>query len=419
MATRKMISNTFIFRQFSSKINILDKTYPTDSWTNLTPKILSYVGKNLHLVPYHPLSLLRQRIVNYVQDIYRKRTNEKLCVYDMLNPVVTVYQNFDSLLIPKDHISRCKNDCYYVNRDHLLRAHTTAHQAELISKGLKQFLVVGDVYRRDEIDSTHYPVFHQIDGVGLYTMDSFRDIANTENVELFERKGVESSYKQKCHTMEAVKIMEDELKSVLLGLAWTIFGKDVHFRWTDDQFPFTHPSWELEVEHKNKWIEVLGCGIVHQEILNRAGANDSIGWAFGLGLERLAMCLYDIPDIRLFWSTDPGFLNQFNGASPETLITYKPVSIYPPCTNDISFWLPQDGDYSSADFYDIVREIAGDIVEQIKLIDEFVHPKTMQLSHCYKIVYRHMERTLSQKEVNDIHKSIQNAVSSKLRVSIR
>lgn len=112
----------------------------------------------------------------------------------------------------------------------------------------------------------------------------------------------------------------------------------------------------MEIFWKGDWLEVLGCGIIEQEILNKCGAQDKLGWAFGLGLERLAMKLYQIPDIRVFWSTDPGFLTQFDTDDPRKEIAFVPVSKFPPCTNDISFWLP-DEDYSSNDFYDIVRSI--------------------------------------------------------------
>ena len=88
---------------------------------------------------------------------------------DNLSPVVTVEQNFDSLLVPKDHVSRTKNDNYYINAEHLLRAHTSAHQRDLIKTGLDAFLVTGDVYRRDEIDMCHYSVFHQMEGVRLFS----------------------------------------------------------------------------------------------------------------------------------------------------------------------------------------------------------------------------------------------------------
>ena len=88
---------------------------------------------------------------------------------DYLSPVVTVEQNFDSLLVPKDHVSRAKNDNFYINSEFLLRAHTSAHQRDMIKSGLDAFLLTGDVYRRDEIDSCHYPVFHQMEGVRLFS----------------------------------------------------------------------------------------------------------------------------------------------------------------------------------------------------------------------------------------------------------
>lgn len=113
-------------------------------------------------------------------------------------------------------------------------------------------------------------------------------------------------------------------------------------------------------------MEVLGCGIMQNRILQKAGVDNKIGWAFGLGLERLAMCLYQIPDIRLFWSNDTGFLHQFNVKNIHEKVTYKPISMYPQCSNDISFWLPSDG-FNSNDFYDLVRSCAGDMVEQVSI----------------------------------------------------
>lgn len=106
---------------------------------------------------------MRQRITNY---FYKEYANPKgtplFSVFNRIDPVVTVKQNFDSLLIPEDHSSRKKSECYYINRDYMLRAHCTAHQVEMLRSGLDNFLIIGDVYRRDEIDSTHFPVFHQV-----------------------------------------------------------------------------------------------------------------------------------------------------------------------------------------------------------------------------------------------------------------
>uniref|UniRef100_A0A1B0F992 Phenylalanyl-tRNA synthetase domain-containing protein n=1 Tax=Glossina morsitans morsitans TaxID=37546 RepID=A0A1B0F992_GLOMM len=118
------------------------------------------------------------------QQLFTEKRNSLFSVYDKLNLVITIQQNFDNLLIPVDHVSRSKADCYYVSQRYLLRAHTTAHQVDLISSGLDNFLVVGEVCRRDEIDSTHYPVFHQLDTVRLVTKDKLFE--RNPGLEIFE-----------------------------------------------------------------------------------------------------------------------------------------------------------------------------------------------------------------------------------------
>ncbi|GJQ79225.1 Aats-phe [Trypoxylus dichotomus] len=330
------------------------------------------------MVPSTNLLKERRAILNLAKAYLTNRGNPVFSVYDNLSPIVTIEQNFDSLLIPENHSSRKKSDCFYLNRKYLLRAHTTAHQSELIRAGLNAFLVIGDVYRRDEIDKTHYPVFHQL-------FEKGSNITSTGRQQ-----------KQACHTLEAVKLMEHDLKSALENFVKELFGNNIKYRWVDTFFPFTQPSWELEIHHCNQWMELLGCGIMKQDILENAGAGDNIGWAFGIGLERLAMCLYNIPDIRLFWSSDTGFLNQFKTDDITAKINFKSISQYPQCINDISFWLPKDN-YSN----------------------EFRHPKSGNISHCYRIVYRHMEKSLTQDEVNKIHQEIEKCASNQLKVIIR
>ncbi|XP_009984765.1 PREDICTED: phenylalanine--tRNA ligase, mitochondrial [Tauraco erythrolophus] len=154
----------------SSTVELLGKAYPRDDYSNVTEKILSKVGKNLHNKKHHPLWLIKEQVKDHFYKQYVGRRGTPLfSVYDGLSPVVTVQQNFDSLLIPQNHASRRKEDNYYLNRDHMLRAHTSAHQWDLIHSGLDAFLAVGDVYRRDTIDNTHYPVFHQMEGVRLFS----------------------------------------------------------------------------------------------------------------------------------------------------------------------------------------------------------------------------------------------------------
>ena len=127
--------------------------------------------------------------------------------------------------------------------------------------------------------------------------------------------------------------------------------------------------------------------------LDEAGIPDKLGWAFGLGLERIAMVLYSIPDIRLFWTQDERFVNQFKTPSSNTLLTFKPYSKYPPCYKDVSFWLPPH--FHENDLFEAMRDHAGDLVEDVTCIDDFVHPKTKRHSRCYRLNYRSMDRNLS------------------------
>lgn len=137
--------------------------------------------------------------------------------------------------------------------------------------------------------------------------------------------------------------VEEDLKNILTGLCRHLFGKDIEMRVNSDYFPFTEPSFEVEVKYMGNWLEVLGCGVIHDNVLINAGisTDETVGWAFGLGLERLAMILFSIPDIRLFWTFDQRFLSQFKEGE---IKTFEPYSKYPPCYKDVSFWLPKPGD---------------------------------------------------------------------------
>lgn len=216
------------FKLFPAKTILNDVTYQSDDWTNVNKKILSYTTLRLHKQKYNPLCHIKSRIINFMFKAFpgRNRTHQ-FSVFEDLSPVVTVEENFDSLLIPTDHPSRKKNDCYYINRDYLLRAHTSAHQANLIKSGLNNFLVIGDVYRRDEIDKSHFPVFHQVEGVRLCGLhDVFRDENIARELELFERGNCERTpLKQEFHTVDAVMMMTNALQTTLLNLAKHLFGK--------------------------------------------------------------------------------------------------------------------------------------------------------------------------------------------------
>ena len=275
-----------------------------------------------------------------------------------------------------------------------------AHQLEMLKDGATKFLVTGDVYRRDSIDATHFPVFHQMEGVRVFESSEW------------EEKGV-----------DAVDLARDELKATLEGLATHLFG-EVEMRWVDAYFPFTEPSMELEIFFKGEWLEVLGCGVMEMKILEEAGLGDKRAWAFGLGLERLAMVLFDVPDIRLFWSDDTRFTKQFKAgmfrAGGVDMAKFKPYSKYPPCLKDVSFWLPEEAEkFTENNLCEVVRDAAGALVEEVKLIDEFENKKTGRTSNCFRIVYRSMERSLTDEEINEIQEKVRENMVAELGVELR
>lgn len=416
----------------SGRVTVLGQEYVADELTNISPAIVDRLRRRgLHNQPHHPLGLLKRRATMHFNAAHANAVgNPSFAIFDGLSPVVRLEQNFDSLLVPADHASRSPKDSYYVNREWMLRAHMTAHDADLIRSGLDRFLTFGDVYRRDEIDRTHYPVFHQMDGARLFTShELFKSVqGDASGLSLFEHTRSPSSSgsstlrrtaeKQAVHSYDAVHLVEHDLKRTLSGLVRAVLGKDVESRWVSTYFPFTHPSWELEIKTgADEWMELLGCGILEHDILQRCGAGNKVGWAFGLGLERLAMLLFSIPDVRLFWSEDSGFLSQFKVDDPFTPITYKEISKFPQLYQDISFWIPTG--YSTNDFYDVARSVGGDLVERVELVDSFTHPKTQRISHCYRVTYRHMERSLTTDEVNVIQEQLRSTCVDQLGVEVR
>jgi phenylalanyl-tRNA synthetase alpha chain len=319
----------------------------------------------------------------HIQDYFNanKTSADSFAVFDAMAPIVTSKQCFDDLLIPKDHVSRSLSDTYYYNENKLLRTHTSAHQTALIGAGHQRFLAVGDCYRRDEIDSSHYPVFHQMEGVKLFDADTTEE-----------------------------EIMAD-LKLTLEGLARHLFGEQKQ-EWVDAYFPFTHPSVELEIFFNEDWLEVLGCGVVQPQVIANAVTDHTPfdaehinagkkGWAFGLGLERLAMVLFNIPDIRLFWTQDKRFTKQFSAQKAISEMQFKPFSKYPPVFKDVSFWVTE-ADFQENDLSEVVREVAGDIAEECKLVDKFTN-KEGRTSLCYRVSFRSMERNLTDVEVNELY----------------
>ena len=418
-------------------INIHGTSYKTDDYTNIPSSIMARVFPTTQL-PYqehHPLKILRDEI----ERVFGK----KYTPIRAPSPVVTSKLNFDDLGFPADHPGRMPSDTYYVNRETCLRTHTSAHEVETFRAGYKRWLLTADVFRRDEIDSSHYPVFHQMEGASVWSYDAFNrggpveqecvameTILQQAGMEIHDDVNIdEADGWQDVHMRDhpdATKLALRHLKASLNTLVLALFRKrwaeeaqtnePLRVRWIPATFPFTAPSFEVEVWFRGKWLEILGTGIVKQRTLDVAGIPKNLGWAFGLGLERIAMVLFSIPDIRLFWSEDARFLNQFKSAEPLN-ITFKPYSKYPPCYKDVSFWMPQS--FHENDMFETVRDRAGDLVEDVVCIDDFLHPKTGRHSRCYRINYRSMDRNLENDQVNALHAEVVNAIVSHCHVQIR
>ena len=362
---------------------------------NVPPHIAALVGKGLHTKPDHPIGIIRSKI----QEYFASLPHHNYVVYDAEDPIVTTKQCFDDLRIPPEHPGRSPSDTYYITHDTLLRTHTSAHQSEHLRSGQAEaFLCAGDVYRRDEIDSSHYPAFHQLEGVRLFPVE--------EMVGATGLSGEEWTSSPEC------KAIADDLKATLEGLMDHLFG-ETEKRWSEDYFPFTTPSYELEIKYEGEWLEVLGCGVMHEEVLAMSDRSDRRGWAFGLGLERLAMILFEIPDIRLFWTDDSRFSSQFSDGRIKKFVSY---SKYPPVYKDIAFWIPDN--FVENDFFELARGIAGDIVERMEMIDEFTNPKKGKTSKCYRITYRSMDRSLTNEEVDALQEELRARVED-LGVEVR
>lgn len=311
--------------------------------------------------------------------------------------IVSVRNNFDILNAATDHPSRRETDTYYVNEDHVLRTQTTTMwtfcndikeiKEKFDKTGKISYLSFGKCYRKDEIDRSHFPVFHQIDGWYI------------------------------CKKTEKEMGIKD-LENVLVAIAKNLYGEDIKYRVSDDTFPFTHPSLQMEILVNDNWLEILGAGMVHNQVLKNLNIDPEIynGWAFGFGIERLAMINSNIPDIRVFWSNDPRITSQFKDINSK----YVEVSKYPMTYRDISFII--DKNVNLNNYYEIVRDCSSDLIEEVKLLDKYDNEEKFgkdKISYTFRIVYRSAERTLTNEEVDKIQDNIIEKTKQELSAIIR
>ncbi|MBP9816491.1 MAG: hypothetical protein KBD05_00435 [Candidatus Pacebacteria bacterium] len=350
-------------------------------------RIRRYLGMpDLSRTPGSPLNDIVERVKNVP-------SLEGLDIIE-IPEIVPASISFDLFDFPEDHVARSKSDTYYVDDENILRTHNTVswyyylHDPKVIEKASRGehlgALCFGKVYRKDEIDRRHMNVFHQIDGWKL--------IPNSEGT-----------------------LPVEELKRVLSDIVQTVFGKDTEFRFNPDTFPYTDPSLEVEVMVNGEWVEILGCGMVKPSVLSKMGIEGYNGWAFGFGIERLAILSMKLPDIRLLWSDDERVKKQLVLGTE-----FSQVSKYPPVVRDISFIVAKD--FVPNNYFDLVRETAGDLVEQVELLDKYENDAKFgadKMSYAYRITYRSIDRTLTNAEVDALHKKLEEVTVSSYHATVR
>ena len=251
------------------EILLTEKKTPNQEWIDVTaPGILPPQGHP------HPISLVQQQIEESFQSM-------GFSVID--GPEVeTEYYNFDALNIPKNHPARDQWDTFWLkNLDLLLRTHTSPMQARYMEKNNPplRIIVPGRCFRHEATDASHDVQFYQVEGL-----------------------------------MVGKKISMANFKGVIETFLKDFFGPELKMRLQPDYFPFTEPSFEVDIKRKDgNWLEIMGAGMVHPNVLKSVGylPNKWQGFAFGIGIDRLAMLKYEIDDIRLLYSGDMRFLKQF------------------------------------------------------------------------------------------------------------
>lgn len=245
---------------------------------------ISLPGKKQVIGKRHPLDLTLERM----KEIF---ISMGFSIED--GPEVELdHYNFEALNIPKDHPARSEQDTFYINDNVVLRTQTSPVQARVMEKQQPPIKMIspGKVFRSDAVDATHSPIFYQMEGLVIDKDITFADLKGT--LELFAKK---------------------------------MFGDKVKTKFRPHHFPFTEPSAEMDatcfvcngkgckVCKGEGWIEILGCGMVHPQVLRNCGIDPEVysGFAFGFGVDRMVMLKYGIDDIRLLYESDMRFLNQF------------------------------------------------------------------------------------------------------------
>ena len=235
---------------------------------NIEPPIIKEVNGSLH-----PINQAKDYLLNILAELGFQEVD---------GPEIESEEfNFDMLNIKKSHPARQMHDTFYVDKKtNVLRTHTSPVQIRAMLENNPPFAFIsgGKVFRKDD-DSTHLPMFHQVEGIYV-----------DENINF------------------------SNLKDLIFTIIYSLFGKSVKLRFRPSYFPFTEPSAEVDILSENgDWLEILGCGVVNPIVLDNCNIDSSVysGFAFGIGIERIAMLKHEVNDIRDFYKSNLDFLDQF------------------------------------------------------------------------------------------------------------
>jgi phenylalanyl-tRNA synthetase alpha chain len=336
----------------------------------------------------HAIKMVYENIAEYMRSTHPQ---SDVRVYRK-DPIVTAEDNFDNLLIAADNLSRSSTYTHYVDETHMLRTHTSAHLPGILRELAGHddwedvvILLPGLAYRRDVSDKKHVSEVHML--------EMWRVVKNAARQ----------------------PIVKDDLLTVVKGVAATA-APGWHLRIVDSPHPYTKGGIEVNAVKGDRDIEILECGLIKDEILERAGLDPRIhsGWALGMGLDRLVMTLKGIPDIRYLRSTHPRIAAQMTNLEP-----YHEVSRQPAIKRDLSYSVPHG--YVEEDISDDIRQALGDTLDTLESVEVLSETPYTELPEnirvrlgcqpsqknvLVRITLRHLERSLTNKEANRIYETI-------------
>lgn len=341
----------------------------------------------------HAIKMVYDNIVAYMRAAH---PTSDVTVYRK-DPIVTVRDNYDNLRISKDNISRSSTYTHYIDTDHVLRTHTSAHLPGILRELSTRsdwtdvvILLPGLAYRRDVSDKKHVSEVHML--------EMWRVVKNSNHP----------------------TVTKDNLLEVVRGVAATA-APGWNLRIEDSPHPYTKEGIEVNAVNGDRDIEILECGLINDAILEAAGLDPAAysGWALGMGLDRLVMTLKNIPDIRYLRST-----NSKIAAQMQNLALYQEVSSQPVIKRDMSYSVP--GTYVEEDISADIREALGDksdTLEEVEILGE-THYESLppiarerlgcapnQKNVLVRITLRHLERSITNDEANAIYEQVYKSIN--------